>query len=178
MPNRTTRRTPSTAERAVPTRVIREQVAPHLPNVDLVWLDSVPPEMRRAFQPYAEWMCRFAPRWLAELCVEMDEEPPARGVSLYVTCDPEYNRANVVICAGWFSQDVTARRLDVTHELIHVHAARVQQWVDDVKAHEWKADDDMRAVRTQQYRHADESMTEDLTRLLATFLPPPTDAGE
>jgi hypothetical protein len=150
----------------------REYVEAADSAVLLVWREAVAAELRTTFRPYAQWLCRYAPRWVDRVTVMWDANAGS-GCALSVQVYRAYNRVTLNIGPGWLDSDVTMRNEDIAHELVHVYAAPVHQLVQHLRGHEWLNDATLRDLRNQQYELADEQMTVDMARLLVRHLPPP-----
>jgi hypothetical protein len=156
---------------------VYEDVPSSVGQCQLIWLDSVPAEVRAAFRPYGRWMATYAPRWLERLRIEFDAYS-SNNSSLTVHRVPEYNTANIIVKPSWLGQDDDKRDDDAAHELVHLyHApmARFTQDLLDALPQDDAAQKAMHALREEQERRADESFTVSMSRLLLTFMPRPRD---
>ena len=153
---------------------VYEDVASSVGQVQLIWLDSTPLEVRDAFRPYARWMATYAPRWLERLRVEFDAFSNDSS-SCSVRVSPDYNGANIIVKPCWLAQDADKRDDDAAHELVHLYAAKVDAFAADMFGDLPPEQKALRALREEQYRRADESFTVSMSRLLLTFMPRPRD---
>lgn len=143
-----------------------EVVLPDHHGVTILWGADVPVELRAIFRPYAEWVARFAPRWVQTLYIVMHDDLPS--ASLQVTVSPEYNRASIGVYMGFLAQSVPERQQDAAHELVHLYTAALDTYISHLRNSELPA---LSSLHARLFKQADESVTEALAALLVAHLP-------
>ena len=122
------------------------------------WSPSVPMEVAGALAPILERWLFVVPSWCHVLRVVWDSglgEHPAE-----VAAQAEYRYAEVTFGPTWLNEDAGSREDQVVHELCHLLVVPISDFVDDAM----EADAGGDAFKVEQWRRANESTVQDLTR--------------
>lgn len=135
---------------------------PYQPTV--TWLEPMPPEVRAAVEPLLECYLALVPTWCHDLLVAWDDSDHE---NLATCCArAEYRWARITLCASWLRQTPAAREDAIVHELTHVLTEPIQNHVRDLLEVIKEKFPDVHKWADEQRRYANESVTQDLTRIL------------
>ena len=133
------------------------------------WTADMPPEVRKAAEPYIrKWVC-LVPSWVLDLKmgVTWDE------TQLYASSwsDQEYRRAGINLCPGWLAEDEDSRENILVHELVHMAVGPLDECAKSVVRHTIGEDNEaLYTWANDQISKALEGAVEDLTESIHRHL--------